>query len=185
MAKLYATYSTADGFGGQEAFFTKDFPVSKGYYAWTPNKGELPEAHNTTVQFYFEYDETLKNETTIVKDRDPGTRVFVIRDDIKPGTPTKSKSGGKGVNKTAVAVGVVVGLVALGFIAFGVWWFGKKKGWFGATKGYGVRKSATQRSGGTNIKLQEGRWSDQGVPTSPGGQNVFREELKRQEREQR
>jgi hypothetical protein len=188
MAKLYATYSTADGFGGQEAFFTKDFPVSRGYYAWTPKNSGLPDVRNTTVQFYFQYDHTDENEVSTPADRDPGTKVFVIRNDIKagPSSPSSpsSSAGGKGVNKAAVAGGVVAGVVALGFAAFAVWWFGKRKGWFGAPGGYGTRKSLSQRSRGAGIKLQEGRWSDQGVPTSPAGQNVFREELKRQEREQ-
>ena len=175
--------TTSDGHGGNHGFISTIFPGSKGYYRWNPGTAELPQARFVDVQLYLAY--PMENGTKFL-DQDPGPKVRVLRSDI-PASEAGVRGGGK--NALAIALPTVCGLVALVAIGFFVRWYGRRKGYFGGRRqGYGVRKSRIQRAGvGTNIKLSEGTFSSSPRNEEPNrgndGTNVFRQELRRQERE--
>lgn len=109
----------------------------------------------------------------------PGPRINIVRADISVVQAEKSER--KGPHPAAVAVPVVLGLLVVGL---GVWWLWRRNKdriilsgiRRRSGQGYGVGKSRTARAGKEDIDLKESPVS----PTPRAGENVFREEIERQ-----
>lgn len=112
----------------------------------------------------------------------PGPRVNIVRADISV-VQAEEEDERKGPHPAAVAVPVVVGVLLLGL---GVWWLWRRNKdrlilagiRRRSGQGYGVGKSRGKRGGKEGVDLGE-------TPVSPppprAGENVFREEIARQD----
>lgn len=172
-----------------------DLRAGLGFFAWTVDPDMLGNSARRRVNLWLAIESTTGQ---IVQTLD-GPDVFLVKGESKP------KSGPN--LALLVAVPVVVGLVLLAAAAVGCFFFLRRRRVLGARRrasaassgsGYGIRKSASQRVGagdkaGVNIMLSPTSptgprpgepWGAPQMPAPPApGQNVFREELRRQERE--
>ena len=174
-------------------------PASRGFFAWHIDSAILTnrKVSMLNASLFLLYDEHSGNINGKLAEPKGGHAVLITS------TPL-AVSGGSGVSALAIALPVVIGVVALGLLGFCVWSWRRHGrvpllGGLGAKRrsrsgqGYGVRQSHSQRTGGGAASGKKGggvgiqltpteSWS----PTSPShGRNVFREEVERQERQDR
>jgi hypothetical protein len=188
-------------------------PDDRGFFAWSITTDFLEvhaqnrSAMNVTL-FMAIIDDTDSNSTndSPVQTRVNGPSVVIVYPSAAPAPSTGG--GGGGPNAVSIAVPIIVVLVVLGLAAVGFWLWRKHRA---ARGGYGVRRSQSERvswgstgargglskeqeANGVGIQLTDrDSWGTTSV-VSPGqarmgdgreavGKNVFREELRRQERQ--
>ena len=180
MVRVSAQYMPS----GISVFDSIEVEAARGYIAWTPDELYLLGRDSKALTLVLTYDDD--NGTAISV---PGGSVNVVRANITVALPPPDLASDSGFRRTiSIVIGVVVGVMGTFLVVFAAccfWRRGKNKIIIDrirrrSSQGYGVGQSRTQRvdttKNGVNIQLDES-------PTSPrtAGQNVFREEVRRQE----
>ncbi|KAB5566711.1 hypothetical protein GE09DRAFT_1218968 [Coniochaeta sp. 2T2.1] len=195
--------------GSSEGFTSSRMLASKGFFIWSIPPTFLSDLNTplTTVNVSFSlvyFQDLYGNDLETV----PGPTVIVTSTPFSGGP---GQHEGKKTNVVAIAVPVVIVVVVLLLAGLCVWSWRRhgtvpvlgalKRRSTGGGQGYGIRQSATQRTGGggaappvvgavgdkkhvAGVELTDrDSWSPGASPR--GGNNVFREEMERQRREQR
>jgi hypothetical protein len=160
--------------------------AGQGYFPFEVTDFYLQGRDTKALRFTLTYTDTSGNDKIL-----NGPAVNAVRASISVALPDPNAGGGgRSTGSTVgIAVGVVVGLLVLAAVGYCLWRRNRDRLVFGAirrrsSQGYGVGKSRAQRVaesnkgiGGPGIQLDDSPTS----PRAPGGTNVFREEIRRQE----
>lgn len=157
--------------------------ANQGYYAWTVTPNFLLGTDDKVLMLSMMYTDSDGVNITL-----KGPEVIVVNADISLGQP--QASSGAHTNPAAIAVPIVVGLA---LIAAGIFLWRKNKQKIiiagirrRSSQGYGVGKSRSERARIGSIRSARTATSTQ-PPLSPPsptlGRNVFREEVRRQDKE--
>lgn len=203
--EIQATYHDGSGKG----FTSPRMLASRGFYVWDiasdflTNRDPAVSSLNVSLSLAY-FQDLYGNDVEEV----PGPTVVVTS---TPFEDSGGKGDDK-PNVAAIAVPIVVIIVFLALAGLCVWSWRRngtvpvlgalKRRSTGGGEGYGIRQSRAQRVGnGAGVSVvgvgadkkaavvpveltDRDSWSPTGTsPSGPGGRNVFREELQRQERE--
>lgn len=190
--EVQVDYGAGDGISSTSLF------AAQGYYIWTVDPKLLQRSPaNANVSLYLSYQRSTGGGITEdVRVPRGGLALTVI----------PAPAGGSGVSPLAIALPVVIAVVLLGLAGF-CFWSWRRHGrlpLIGAlasrrqSQGYGVRKSHSQRTGaaaglsvGTGAGAARAK-GGAGIQLTPReswsptqGRNVFREEIRRQDHDDR
>jgi hypothetical protein len=193
---------------GSEGFSSVDVPVNQNFWPWSIDATFLTEMGQSAmnVSLYLTYEDPVNGANVVTRDVGPVVSIVPAPLTSASGSVSSSKA-------LVIALPIVIGLCVLALATACVWSWRRHGrvpllGGLGrrASQGYGVRQSKAERvrsGSGFSIKTDKvaptvdiqltdrDSWS----PTSPSqakmdegnlvgqGRNVFREELRRQERE--
>jgi hypothetical protein len=170
MLQLQADMLASDdgSFGGRDGILISEMrTAADGFVRWQLNEDWLADGRATNLSFFFSLPDATSG--TIERKVGPLLRVF----------PGSGNNNGGGVDNNAlrIALPVTFGVLGLAAVAAGCWFCRRKA----SGQGYGIRKSRIQRLSGTATKGGI-RMDDYGETLPRSGQNVFREEVRRQGR---
>ncbi|KAL0932116.1 uncharacterized protein CTRU02_213069 [Colletotrichum truncatum] len=182
VVQVQGDYSVTNTIDVGHGFTSQSIPASQGYFAWAVLGYNMPPGEALDVQLFLAVPATNGTITA----RDPGPKVRIVNN-VPSEDPLR-----RGPNVFGIVLPIIFGVLSLGAIGWFVWWYGRRKGMFASrNQGYGVGKSRGQRTDG--LRLADGTFTsaNRGVemmppprppPPSIGTGNAFREELSRQER---
>lgn len=184
MVQVQGDYGATDYIEPGHGFSSQMMPASQGHFAWAAVGYEMAPGDALEVQLALAVPATNGSITG----RHLGPKVRIVG--------LGSLGSRRGPNVFGIVLPIVFGVLALVGIAWFVWWYGRKKGMFASPgQGYGIGKSRGQRAADVKIGLGDTAFSspDRGVemmppppapprPPPPSGENAFRQELSRQER---
>ncbi|KAK0715104.1 hypothetical protein B0H67DRAFT_644892 [Lasiosphaeris hirsuta] len=210
MVRVQADFGVAPSanlLGGADGFTSELINVSTGRFTWNILADYLAAGFASTPARIFLEEPSLTNETTRGL-RTVGPRVELVsstgrplRDPPPPPPPAGSVDNGPvgvGANPIAIVLPVVFGVLTLVLLGGCVWfrrrhpdfgrgWFTFRRGgrWRGGA-GYGVGRSKSQRVRGQDIKVINtdinGLRMNAMAMNGDRDRNIFREEMRRQER---
>ncbi|KAK2017644.1 hypothetical protein LZ32DRAFT_600427 [Colletotrichum eremochloae] len=191
MIQVQGDYGVTDTIEPGHGFTSLLLPASQGHFAWAAAGYDMAPDEALEVRLFLAV--TANNGS--ITGRHAGPRVRVVNRSRKD--PVGGGNGRRrGPNVLAIVLPLVLGGLALGGIGWFVWWYGRRRGMFSSRgRGYGIGQSRGQRAVDAKLGLGDGAFSspDRGVemmpppprpPRIPEG-NVFRNELNRQERNER
>ncbi|KAK1977740.1 hypothetical protein LZ30DRAFT_691925 [Colletotrichum cereale] len=189
MIQVQGDFGVTDTIEPGHGFTSLLLPASQGHFAWAAAGYDMAPDEALEVRLFLAV--TANNGT--ITGRHGGPRVRVVNNSHKDSGRLRRR---RGPNVLAIVLPLVFGGLALAGIAWFVWWYGRRRGMFGSRgRGYGIGKSRGQRAVDAKIGLGDGAFSspDRGVEMMPppprpprlSGGNVFRNELDRQERNER
>ncbi|KAK6209751.1 hypothetical protein QIS74_11335 [Colletotrichum tabaci] len=185
MVQVQGDYGVTKTIEAGHGFTSQMMPASQGHFAWAAVGYNMAPNESLDVQLVLAVPAT--NGT--ITGRHVGPKVRIVN--RSRGPPRR-----RGPNVFGIVLPIVFGVLSLGGIGWFVWWYGRRKGMFHSRgRGYGVGKSRVQRTADIKIGLGDSAFSspDRGVemmppparPPPPSEGNVFRNELSRQERNER
>ncbi|GKT47822.1 uncharacterized protein ColSpa_08003 [Colletotrichum spaethianum] len=185
MIQVQGDYGVTDTIEAGHGFTSLATPASQGHFAWAAVGYNMAPNESLDVQLFMAI---LANNGSI-SGRHAGPKVRIVN-------RSPSNQRRRGPNVFGIVLPIVFGVLSLGGIGWFVWWYGRRKGMFSSRgRGYGVGQSRVQRTADVKIGLGDSAFSspDRGVemmpppprPPQPAEGNVFRNELNRQERNER
>jgi len=213
MVRVQADFGvpSADGFstGGRDGFTSDLVATSLGRFTWTILPEYLADGFASVPAVLFLAEPSETNVTTR-GNRIPGPRVELVSGTGQPlaNNPSSSNRNNNvstGANPVAIALPVVFGVLTLCFLGFCVWFkrrhpdfvrnlfsFRRRPSW-PRPRGFGIGRSKSQRLRGEDIKvintdmngLRMNAMAMNGALNAERDRNLFREELRRQDRQQR
>ncbi|OLN83384.1 hypothetical protein CCHL11_03033 [Colletotrichum chlorophyti] len=187
VVQVQGDYGVSKTIEAGHGFTSQEMPATQGFFAWSVLEYNLPPDEKLEVQLFLAIPAT--NGSITARHRGPKVRVV----NAPPPAP-----GRRGPNVFGIVLPIVFGVLALAGIGWFVWWYGRRKGMFSSRgQGYGIGKSRVQRTADIKLGLggEDGNAyssSNRGVemmppprPPPPVDDNVFRQELSRQERNER
>lgn len=191
MVQVQGDYGVTNAIDPGHGFTSQMLPASQGHFAWAAVGYNMAANESLTVQIFLALPQTNGSITA----RHPGAKVSIVN---RPQNDNNNNQRRRGPNVFGIVLPIVFGVLSLGGIAWFVWWYGRRKGMFSSRGGgYGVGKSRGQRTADVKIGLGNNAFSspDRGVemmpppprppPPSSSEGNVFRNEMSRQERNER
>ncbi|KXH66669.1 hypothetical protein CSAL01_06633 [Colletotrichum salicis] len=191
MVQVQGDYGVTNAIDPGHGFTSQMLPASQGHFAWAAVGYNMAANESLTVQIFLALPQTNGSITA----RHPGAKVSIVN---RPQNDDNNNQRRRGPNVFGIVLPIVFGVLSLGGIAWFVWWYGRRKGMFSSRGGgYGVGKSRGQRTADVKIGLGDSAFSspDRGVemmpppprppPPSSSEGNVFRNEMSRQERNER
>ncbi|EFQ26964.1 hypothetical protein CGRA01v4_07961 [Colletotrichum graminicola] len=187
MIQIQGDFNATDTIEPGHGFTSLLLPASQGHFAWAAAGYNMAPNEALEVRLFLAI--TANNGT--ITGRHGGPRVRVVNRSRKDSG--ERGRGRRGPNVLAIVLPLVLGGLALGGIGWFVWWYGRRRGMFSSRgRGYGIGQSRSQRAVDAKLGLGGGAFSspDRGVEMMPpppkpptlSGDNVFRKELNRQER---
>ncbi|KAI3535688.1 hypothetical protein CSPX01_11212 [Colletotrichum filicis] len=188
MVQVQGDYGVTNAIDPGNGFTSQMLPASQGHFAWAAVGYNMAANESLTVQIFLALPQTNGSITA----RHPGAKVSIVN---RPQNDNSSQRR-RGPNVFGIILPIVFGVLSLVGIGWFVWWYGRRKGMFSSRGGgYGVGKSRGQRTADVKIGLGDNAFSspDRGVemmpppprPPPPSEGNVFRNEMSRQERNER
>ncbi|KAK0375987.1 hypothetical protein CLIM01_06667 [Colletotrichum limetticola] len=188
MVQVQGDYGVTNAIDPGHGFTSQMLPASQGHFAWAAVGYNMAANESLTVQIFLALPQTNGSITA----RHPGAKVSIVN---RPQNDNSNQRR-RGPNVFGIVLPIVFGVLSLVGIGWFVWWYGRRKGMFSSRGGgYGVGKSRGQRTADVKIGLGDNAFSspDRGVemmpppprPPPPSEGNVFRNEMSRQERNER
>ncbi|KAK1516803.1 uncharacterized protein CCOS01_12352 [Colletotrichum costaricense] len=188
MVQVQGDYGVTNAIDSGHGFTSQMLPASQGHFAWAAVGYNMAANESLTVQIFLALPQTNGSITA----RHPGAKVSIVN---RPQNDNSNQRR-RGPNVFGIVLPIVFGVLSLVGIGWFVWWYGRRKGMFSSRGGgYGVGKSRGQRTADVKIGLGDNAFSspDRGVemmpppprPPPPSEGNVFRNEMSRQERNER
>ncbi|GKT52991.1 hypothetical protein ColTof4_13037 [Colletotrichum tofieldiae] len=184
MVQVQGEYGVTKTIEAGHGFTSQLIPASQGHFAWAAVGYNMAPNESLDVQLLL----AIPANNGTITGRHAGPKVRIVN-------RSRTDQRRRGPNVFGIVLPIVFGVLSLGGIAWFVWWYGRRKGMFHSRgRGYGVGKSRVQRTADVKIGLGDSAFSspDRGVemmppprPPPPSEGNVFRNELTRQERNER
>ncbi|KZL64308.1 hypothetical protein CI238_00608 [Colletotrichum incanum] len=184
MVQVQGDYGVTNTIEAGHGFTSQLITASQGHFAWAAVGYNMAPNESLDVQLVL----AISANNGTITGRHAGPKVRIVN-------RLQTNQRRRGPNVFGIVLPIVFGVLSLGGIAWFVWWYGRRKGMFHSRgRGYGVGKSRGQRTADVKIGLGDSAFSspDRGVemmppprPPPPSEGNVFRNELTRQERNER
>ncbi|KAK2041420.1 hypothetical protein LZ31DRAFT_625701 [Colletotrichum somersetense] len=202
MIQVQGDFGVTDKIEPGHGFTSLQLPASQGHFAWAAAGYDMAPEESLEVTLFL----AVAGGNGTITDRHRGPRVRVVNrsrkghGDRDRGDGNRDRDRRRGPNVLAIVLPLVLGGLALSGIGWFVWWYGRRRGMFGSRgRGYGIGQSRSQRAVDAKLGLGGGAFSsppDRGAvemmppqaktpALSSEGNNVFRNELDRQERNER